>query len=177
MVNGGTIQVLDGAAISVVTAASGAGLLTIDDGTADFACVFRGRVAFGSLGGTLELAHSRFFTGQISGFSTTGSTILDLADIAFSKATASFSGTTTSGVLTVSDGTHTSKITLLGDYLGSTFTLAADATGGTKVTDPPASAPAPALTAAVAAFAPPAATLASLTPAHPRLDGPLLAMR
>jgi hypothetical protein len=39
-------------------------------------------------------------------------------------------------VLTVTDGTHTAKITLVGDYTGSTFTVSSDGHGGTKVVDP-----------------------------------------
>jgi hypothetical protein len=43
---------------------------------------------------------------------------------------ASFSGTATSGVLTVSDGTCTIHITLVGDYVGSTFVALRNPRGG-----------------------------------------------
>jgi hypothetical protein len=59
-------------------------------------------------------------------------------------------------VLTVTDGTHTAKIALLGNYTASTFTLSDDGHGGTKVVDPqlvgtPQSSPAP-LAQAMAGF-------------------------
>ena len=49
---------------------------------------------------------------------------------------ATFSGTTTSGVLTVTDGTHTAHINLKGDYTGSTFIASDDGNGGVNIVDP-----------------------------------------
>jgi hypothetical protein len=88
----------------------------------------------------LELAKSQTYTGQVTGLAVAGTSSLDLLDIAFASGTttATFSGTTTSGTLTVTDGTHTSKITLIGNYLGHTFTTSSDGHGGTTVVDPPA---------------------------------------
>ncbi|HEV2335902.1 MAG TPA: hypothetical protein VGS13_10425, partial [Stellaceae bacterium] len=43
-----------------------------------------------------------------------------------------------SGTLTVTSGAHTAKLTLLGSYVTSRFTLTSDGSGGTLVTDPPA---------------------------------------
>src|SRR5262249_38707422 len=65
---------------------------------------------------------------------------LDLKDIAFGSATlASFSGTTSGGVLTVSDAqNHVAHIKLVGDYTHSTFNVSSDGSGGTLVIDPPA---------------------------------------
>jgi len=92
--------------------------------------------------------------GQIRDFSKTGATALDLLDIAFGgSTTASFSGTATSGVLTVTNGTHTAKIKLTGNYTTSTFTVSSDSHGGTKVVDPTAPAQAHAFVAAMAGFA------------------------
>ena len=39
--------------------------------------------------------------------------------------------------LTVTDGTHTANIALLGNYLASTFVASSDGHGGTLVVDPP----------------------------------------
>jgi hypothetical protein len=39
-------------------------------------------------------------------------------------------------VLTVTDGTHTAKLKLVGDYTSSAFTVATDHHGGVLVTDP-----------------------------------------
>ena len=84
--------------------------------------------------GTLELAQSQGFTNSIKGFSGDGKTTLDMRDIGFVGAgEASFSGTASSGVLTVTDGTHTAQTTLVGDYLGATFTAASDGKGGVDV--------------------------------------------
>jgi hypothetical protein len=108
-----------GGTLTLDQAVTGTGKAEIDGGTADFAGTFTQNVAFiGAGGGTLELAHSEAYTGEISGFSKTGTTALDLEDIAFvsGTTTASYSGTTTSGVLTVADGSHVAKITLEGNY-------------------------------------------------------------
>ena len=116
-------------------------------------------VTFATPAGTLQLDQSQTFKGTVKGMSTTVGTTLDLSDIGFGGATtATYSGTTTSGVLTVTDGTHTATITLLGNYTNSTFSVAADGHGGTNVTDPPkagkVASPAPthAFIAAMASF-------------------------
>ncbi|MGI9170806.1 MAG: hypothetical protein ACR2FH_11650, partial [Caulobacteraceae bacterium] len=44
------------------------------------------------------------------------------------------------GVLTITDGTHTARIDLRGDYLGDVFTATSDGHGGTRVVDPAAAA-------------------------------------
>ncbi len=136
--NTGTLEAIAGT-ITLDGAVTGSGTVRITAGTADFVSTFAENVAFaaGSTG-TLELGKSTTYTGSISGFSKTGTNFLDLADIAFISGTtkATFSGTTTSGVLTVTDGTHTAKITLTGNYLSSTFVVATDGHGGTLVHDP-----------------------------------------
>lgn len=78
--------------------------------------------------------------GTISGFSKSGATSLDLQDIGYTPGvtTATFSGTSTGGVLTVTNGSQTANISLAGDYLASTFTVLTDGHGGTIVADPPA---------------------------------------
>ncbi|WP_291736527.1 hypothetical protein, partial [Bradyrhizobium sp.] len=52
--------------------------------------------------------------------------------------TPTFSGNTTRGTLTVTDGTVTASVALLGNYMASTFTASSDGHGGTLVVDPPA---------------------------------------
>ena len=47
-----------------------------------------------------------------------------------------FWATPTGGTLTVTDGTHTANIALLGNYLSSSWTLSSDGNGGTVVVDP-----------------------------------------
>jgi hypothetical protein len=133
--------------MKVEGAVTGSGSALISHGTLDFTSSFNENVAFtGTHGhhGHLELAQSQTYGGGISGFSKTGKTSLDLVDIGFVTSTeATFSGTTSSGVLTVTDGTHTAHITLIGDYIASTFTAKSDGHGGTVVVDPARAASAP----------------------------------
>jgi hypothetical protein len=151
--NTGTLLVTAGA-LTANAAVTGAGIVKITGGVAHMAAAFSENVTFGSKG-TLELARSASYTGKITGFSKTGTTSLDLLDIAFGgSTTAKFSGTTASGVLTVTDGTHTARITLLGNYTASTFTPSSDGHGGTSVVDPTApSSRTPPLQPLVAAMA------------------------
>ena len=46
-------------------------------------------------------------------------------------------GDNLSGTLTVSDGTNTASLTLLGQYVAGNFTKQSDGNGGTLITDPP----------------------------------------
>ncbi|HUO11923.1 MAG TPA: hypothetical protein VMU37_04120, partial [Caulobacteraceae bacterium] len=99
--------------------------------------------------GTLRLDQSQSYTGSVTGFSKTGTNALDLSDISFvgaAEATFVENAGGTSGVLTVTDGSNTAQITLLGNYSTSKFVTSSDGHGGTKVVDP--SAPAAASTAA-----------------------------
>jgi hypothetical protein len=41
------------------------------------------------------------------------------------------------GTLTVNEGSHRASVTLLGNYLASTFVASDDGHGGTSVVDPP----------------------------------------
>ena len=88
--------------------------------------------------GTVKLDDSLAFTGRVSGL--TAADALDLSDVSYGVNTrSSFSGTTKGGTLTVTDGSHTAKIALLGNYLSSGWTLSGDGNGGTVVVDPPLS--------------------------------------
>jgi hypothetical protein len=87
--------------------------------------------------GTLQLDNASGFTGTVAGL--TGQDTLDLRDINFASIqNPSFSGTSSGGTLTVSDGSHTANIALLGNYMASTFIASSDGHGGTSVIDPPA---------------------------------------
>jgi hypothetical protein len=134
--NTGTLLVSNGF-LNVEGAVSGAGTVRILGGTVKFGSTFTENVAFGAAG-RLELAHATTYAGKVSGFSKTGATSFDLDDIAFGSTTVAYSGTTASGVLTVSDGTHTAKITLIGDYTASSWVTTSDGHGGTSIHDPTA---------------------------------------
>jgi hypothetical protein len=138
--------------------------------------------------GTLELGDSKgYTTGAITGFSKTGANALDLLDIPFvsGTTTATYSGTTTSGVLTVKDGANVAAIHLTGNYTTSTFTVSAATGGGTKVVDPvralaphlipPAPLSPHPFIAAMAGFGAPAVGSAALDDAVWRPPAPTLA--
>jgi hypothetical protein len=57
-------------------------------------------------------------------------------------------------VLTVTSGTHTAHITLVGNYSGATFTTSSDKHGGTIVVDPSMSGDVAKFVAAMAGFDP-----------------------
>jgi hypothetical protein len=149
VVNTGKFEVTSGT-LTVAGAVSGAGKVYIAAGTADFQAGFNQTVAFIGTSGELELADSQDYAGEIGGFSLTGGTSLDLGDIGFTSGvtTANFveNGNGAFGTLTVTDGTHTANIRLVGDFASSTFTTKSDGHGGTIVTDPAKS------TAAVRSF-------------------------
>ena len=142
LVNSGTLSV-GGGVMTVTGAASGAGATQIMGGTLDLASSASLNVTFNGPGGSLALGASRTYAGTITGLSQTGSDTLDLGDIAFVGAgEATFSGTASAGVLTVSDGAHTARITLAGDYLDATFVASDDGAGGVDVIAMPAAVPA-----------------------------------
>ncbi|WP_461314829.1 AIDA repeat-containing protein [Bradyrhizobium embrapense] len=94
-------------------------------------------VAFQGATGTLKLDNSASFAGTVAGM--TGADAIDFANISFANVhTPTFNGTSSSGTLTVTDGTVTASIVLLGNYMASTFTTSSDGHGGTLVVDPPA---------------------------------------
>ncbi len=137
--NSGWLQSAGGV-LTVNGAVSGTGGGLIYSGTLDFTSAFSQKVTFQGPTGVLELAQSQSYAGTITGFSKAGGTSLDLGDIGFVSSTeATFSGTASGGVLTVTDGTRTAHIALRGDYRSSTFTASSDGHGGTIVVDPTAS--------------------------------------
>jgi len=126
-----------GGDLTVNGAVTGNGSATINGATLDLGSSFTENVTFTGTSGVLELAQSQTYTGKVTGFSLTGGTSLDLRDIAFvSAGEATFGGNKTSGVLTVTDGTHTAHITLIGNYTGSTFVASSDGQGGVSIVDP-----------------------------------------
>jgi hypothetical protein len=157
LVNTGTLEVTDGT-LTLAGAVTGAGVGEIAGGTLYAQSSFSENVNFfnsdpPTLLSVLELAQSTSFAGIVSGLSRSINNSLDLLDIAFASSTtkATYSGTTTSGVLTVTDGTHTAHVHLLGNYVGAPFKVSSDGHGGTRVID--SAAPSAAhLTAAISAW-------------------------
>jgi hypothetical protein len=95
--------------------------------------------ALGSTG-ELLLLNSGSFHGTVTGFTGSGtgapatSDKIDLRDINFLSASQSY----TNNILTVTDGSHTANIKMVGSYTLTNFHFANDGSGGTLVTDPPA---------------------------------------
>ena len=110
--------------------------ITIANGaTAEIAGASAQSVTFAGSTGILILNDALAFTGQVSGLA--GSDAIDLADVSYSPNTqVTFLGNDNGGTLTVTDGTDTANIALVGDYLSSTWDLSSDGNGGTDVVDP-----------------------------------------
>jgi hypothetical protein len=116
-------------------------------------------VTFLGTQGTVKIDNSLTapFLGKIANL--TGTPLIhdniDLADLVWTGAgSATYNAsTTTSGVLTVTDGNGNSEQFNLINYTGSgVFTVQSDGNGGTLVFDPPASSPSSAITAGSFAF-------------------------
>ena len=134
--NTGAIEALGGN-VTVNGAVTGAGSVVINASTMAFGSTFSENVAFSGTSGALVLAQAQTYSGSITGFSKTGGTTLDLLDIGFVSANeATYVGTKSGGILTVTDGNHTAKINLKGNYLTSRFIAASDGHGGVIIHDP-----------------------------------------
>ncbi len=134
--NTGVVEV-DGAGATMTfeDAVTGSGRAVVAGGTLRFDSFFNQPVEFTPSKGTLSLGQSVTYTASVSGFSASGGEFLDLGDIDFVGAgEARFSGGSHSGILTVSDGTHTANIHLSGDFSASIFTASRDGAGGTLIT-------------------------------------------
>jgi serralysin len=114
--------------------------VTVPSGAiAELSSPYSGPVTFGGTTGTLKIDTAANFTGSITGQLASGD-LLDFADItAGASATIGYSGNNSPGTLTVSDGTHTAKVALLGNYMASSFVASSDGHGGTLIHDPPVS--------------------------------------
>jgi fibronectin-binding autotransporter adhesin len=85
---------------------------------------------------TLKLDHAEYFAGEISNLDDDDS--IDLADIALRPgATVSFCGDANGGTLTITSNGEVSHLKLEGDYLGSSWSLADDGSGGIRLTEVP----------------------------------------
>ncbi len=135
LADGGTLT-LDAAVTGSGAVDLTAGKVVIENAGAAEAVAFTGKK------GVLQLNRSQTYAGAVSGFSKTGATTLDLRDIGFVSPTeATYSGTARGGVLTVTDGAHTARIDLVGNYTASTFVASSDGAGGVDIVDPTAPAP------------------------------------
>jgi hypothetical protein len=152
--NTGHLWAKTGGTLTLNGLVTGSGVGNINGGTLVVADAFVENVSFSGTTGVLELEDSTAYTGFVSGLSGAGTNSLDLRDISFTSGvtTATYSGTTASGTLTVTDGTHTAHIKLAGNYNTSGFTLSSDGNGGTTVIDPAPPPGSAALAQAMATF-------------------------
>ena len=93
--------------------------------TLELASAFSGNVMFAASTGTLQLDSSSSFAGTVAGMFDQD--ILDLRDVSPASVQApTYSGNSSGGTLTVTDGTHSANIVLLGNYLASSFVTSSD---------------------------------------------------
>jgi hypothetical protein len=156
----GAINIQNGAAATFNGTITGSETFTITDtskaiintpisGNGSFALSNSGSLEFGAAdsenvtfmpgaSGTLKWDHSLTapFAGSVSGLSPENTIILaDLTWIS-RKMKATFSGDTSGDTLTVSNGTNSVALKLLGNYTTASWMLSKDSTGGTRVVDP-----------------------------------------
>jgi hypothetical protein len=130
----------DGGNVTVNGAVAGNGTATISGSAMlEFAAASDSNTSFAAgATGTLKLDQAENFTGTVSGFGAGDA--LDLSDIASGANltvgyTANADGT--GGTLSVSDGTHSASIALLGQFAASGFQVGSDAGSGTMVSYTP----------------------------------------
>jgi hypothetical protein len=136
--NTGTLWA-NGGNLTVEGALSGNGSAEIE-GTSrlEFGAASTASTTFGTGDGTLKLAQSAGFSGTIAGFGAGDA--IDLADLGFGGSTtlayaANQDGS--GGTLSVSDGTHSATLALLGQYAATGFQGASDPGVGTLITYTP----------------------------------------
>jgi hypothetical protein len=78
----------------------------------------------------LEISNSSRFEGLVAGFDHDDT--IAVKDVAFVAGKSSYDAATRA--LTVSDGTNTAQIQLIGQYMASQFVFASDGQGGTQIT-------------------------------------------
>ena len=112
--------------------------VTISAGaTVELSSAYAGAVTFAVSTGTLQLDNSASFSGTVAGMA--GQDTIDFADIDPAKVLPpSYSGDASGGTLSVTDGSHSANIALIGNYMASVFVPSSDGHGGTSVVDPPA---------------------------------------
>jgi hypothetical protein len=124
-----------GGSIEIHGNVSGHGSATIGDGgLIDFDAASDANVGFAdNAAGTLRLDASADFSGTIVGLTSDDALIFgDIASGASVTYSANASGT--AGTLTVSDGTNSSQVTVLGQYSAADFHTSTDSSGVTQVT-------------------------------------------
>jgi Ca2+-binding RTX toxin-like protein len=134
--NHGELSATGGSSLAVHGAVSGHGSATVGAGsTIDFTAASDANVAFANgAAGTLQLDDAAHFSGTVAGLD--GNDMLHFGDVAYSAATqVSYTANAgdSGGTLTLSDGTVSAQIGLIGHYDAADFHLAAGSNGGTDL--------------------------------------------
>jgi 20S proteasome alpha/beta subunit len=124
-------------AIAAASVISNTAAIVNAGATVEITTPYAGQVTFNASTGTLKLDNSSSFSGTVVGMNAQDT--LDLADINFAAHQQPvFLDGTSGGTLSITDGTHTANIALLGSYMASTFIASSDGHGGTYIVDPSA---------------------------------------
>jgi hypothetical protein len=158
--NSGTLEATNNATLFVASNITNTGHLIANNGTDIFAGAVSGTgtatvqgagsIEFGSTttsnitfaagaDGTVTFDAASTLTGKLSVTSFTLGDTIDLADINYGSSGPSLAFS--KGVLTVSDGTDVAKLNMIGNFTLASFHVAPDGSGGTLITDPPATDP------------------------------------
>jgi hypothetical protein len=136
--------VMASGALDVTGSVTGSGTLTIDNGAhLEFgsSVAATDNVVFQASTGSLILDHSSGFAGLISGFTgdgtLAGSDQIDLTDINYTSSAFSETFDQVHDTLSVSDGTNSALLHLVGTYVAQNFSFTSDGGTGTIVYDPP----------------------------------------
>ena len=141
--NSGTLTATGNALYILGPLPSGGEPITIDSGTAlVLETANSGTITFTGGTGSLILNEPESFTGQIIGFTGTApdaahSDTVDLVGIDFNAAQFAETYNSATGLLSITDGTHSADITF--DDFNATLDFVSDGNGGTLITDPPTS--------------------------------------
>ena len=105
--------------------------------TVELSAPYAGQVTFEAASTSLKLDNPSSFSGTVAGMSAQDT--IDFEDINFAALQQrSFSGNSSGGMLSLTDGTHAANVALLCNYIASTFVTSSDGHGGTYVVDPTA---------------------------------------
>ena len=93
------------------------------------------------MAGTLILDQAQNFSGTVAGLASSGVQNIDLVNVSSAslQALVYTSNGSNGGVPSVTDGTTTVQLQLIGTYTLGSFHTAVDGTGGTIIIDPPVS--------------------------------------
>jgi len=142
--SGGSAGIASGTVVTALTVAPGETLFVSSGGTANALTISAGGyaellsggaaggVTFAGVSATLLIASGGQLTGVLTGFEAKDQ--LALGGISYGAGTTyTYSGTTLSGTLTVTDGVHNASIQFVGNYNATDFTDGAAAGGGTVI--------------------------------------------